>query len=157
MDASMVRRMKGMEEDNRRLKRMYSDLSMQNDLLKESPRNKVDRPSQRREIAETALERRSVSIALACRAFGVSETCYSYSPKSKDGNEVIADLLTWLTDARTNRGFSLCFLHLFNFKGYPWNHKRHFKLELNLRIKPRKPLKREKRDALAVSDAPNVT
>ena len=29
MDASMVHRMKGMEEDNRPLKRMYSDLSIQ--------------------------------------------------------------------------------------------------------------------------------
>jgi putative transposase len=33
MDASMVSQMKAMEEENRRLKRMYADLSMQNDLL----------------------------------------------------------------------------------------------------------------------------
>ena len=45
-------------------------------------------------MAETAVERRGVSIALACRAFGVSETCYRYSPKLKDENEEIADLLT---------------------------------------------------------------
>ena len=36
MDASMVSQMKAMEEENRRLKRMFADLSMQNDLLKES-------------------------------------------------------------------------------------------------------------------------
>jgi len=36
MDASMVSQMKAMEEENRRLKRMYGDLSMQNDLLKEA-------------------------------------------------------------------------------------------------------------------------
>ena len=36
MDASMVSQMKAMEEENRRLKRMYADLSMQADLLKES-------------------------------------------------------------------------------------------------------------------------
>ena len=36
MDASMVGQMKAMEEENRRLKRMYADLSMQNDLLKEA-------------------------------------------------------------------------------------------------------------------------
>ena len=36
MDASMVSQMKAMEEENRRLKRMYADLSMQNDLLKEA-------------------------------------------------------------------------------------------------------------------------
>jgi putative transposase len=32
----MVGQMKAMEEENRRLKRMYADLSMQNDLLKEA-------------------------------------------------------------------------------------------------------------------------
>ena len=36
MDASMVSQMKAMEEENRRLKRMYADLSMQIDLLKEA-------------------------------------------------------------------------------------------------------------------------
>jgi putative transposase len=36
MDASMISQMKAMEEENRRLKRMYTDLSMQNDLLKEA-------------------------------------------------------------------------------------------------------------------------
>ena len=73
----------------------------------------------------------------------------------------IADLLTGLTDARRTWGFGLCFLHLRNVKGHPWNHKRVYRiyceLELNLRIKPRKRLKRDKPDALAVPDAPNVT
>ena len=36
MDASMVSLMKTMEDENRRLKRMYADLSMQADLLKEA-------------------------------------------------------------------------------------------------------------------------
>ena len=36
MDASMISRMKAMEDENRRLKRMYADLSMQADLLKEA-------------------------------------------------------------------------------------------------------------------------
>jgi putative transposase len=31
----VVRALEAMEEENRRLKRMYADLSMQNDLLKE--------------------------------------------------------------------------------------------------------------------------
>lgn len=35
MDASLISQMKSMEEENRRLKRMYADLSMQADLLKE--------------------------------------------------------------------------------------------------------------------------
>jgi len=36
LDASMISEMKSMAEENRRLKRMFADLSMQNDLLKEA-------------------------------------------------------------------------------------------------------------------------
>lgn len=36
MDASMVAQMKSLEDENRRLKKMYAELSMQNDLLKEA-------------------------------------------------------------------------------------------------------------------------
>ena len=35
MDASMISEMKAMAEENRRLKRMYAEMSTQNDLLKE--------------------------------------------------------------------------------------------------------------------------
>jgi putative transposase len=36
MDASMVSQMKAVEDENRQLKRMYADPSMQADLLKEA-------------------------------------------------------------------------------------------------------------------------
>jgi putative transposase len=121
----------------------------------------VIRPALRRGLAEKAVARHGVSIALACRTFGVSETCYRYSPLLIDENEEIADLLVGLTTARKTWGFGLCFLHLRNVQGHPWNHKRVYRiyceLELNLRIKPRKRLKRDKPDALAVPDAPNMT
>jgi putative transposase len=36
MDVSLVSQMKAMEAENKRLKRMYAEMSMQNDLLKEA-------------------------------------------------------------------------------------------------------------------------
>jgi putative transposase len=36
MDASMISEMKVITEENKRLKRMYAEMSMQNDLLKEA-------------------------------------------------------------------------------------------------------------------------
>ena len=36
MDASLIAEMKDMAEQNRRLKKMYAEMSMQNDLLKEA-------------------------------------------------------------------------------------------------------------------------
>ena len=36
MDASMITQMKNIEDENRRLKKMFAELSMQNELLKEA-------------------------------------------------------------------------------------------------------------------------
>jgi putative transposase len=64
----------------------------------------VIRPALRRGLAEKAVARHGVSIALVCRTFGVSETCYRYSPLLSDENEEIADLLVGLTTARKTWG-----------------------------------------------------
>jgi putative transposase len=60
------------------------------------------RPSLRRELAATAVTQKAVSVALACRTFGVSETSYHYTPKLDQEKEWIADLLVDLTQARRN-------------------------------------------------------
>jgi len=36
MDASMISQMKALEDENRRLKKMYAEMSMQTELLKEA-------------------------------------------------------------------------------------------------------------------------
>ncbi len=119
------------------------------------------RPSQRREMAKWAVTERRMSISSACSAFGISETCYRYIAKHSDENALIADWLERLTTAYRTWGFKLCYLHLRNVKGFPWNHKRVYRiyreLELNLRIKPKKRLVREKPQPLAVPDALNHT
>ena len=63
-------------------------------------------------MAMNAVARQGVSIALACRAFEISETCYRYSPILSDENEEIADWLERLTANKRNWGFGLCFLYL---------------------------------------------
>ena len=112
-------------------------------------------------MAMNAVARCGVSIALACRTFQISETCYRYSPVLSDENAEIADWLERLTTNKRSWGFGLCFLYLRNVQGYGWNHKRVYRiyceLELNLRIKPKKRLKRDKPEPLAVPDVPNDT
>jgi len=113
----------------------------------------VVRPSQRREMAKQEVKHNAVSIRLACAIFSISETCYRYQPKLSDENMEIADWLSRLTHNQRNWGFGLCFLYLRNVKGFGWNHKRVYRiyreLELNLRIKPKKRLVREKPEPLA--------
>ena len=117
------------------------------------------KPSQRKEMAQQAVVSRRVSIRLACRAFVVSESCYRYQPRLCTENDEIADWLIQLTNRDSDWGFGLCFDYLRNVKGFGWNHKRVYRiyceLALNLRIKPRRRLKRHKPEPLKEPIRPN--
>lgn len=110
-------------------------------------------------MARTAREQHGASIRMVCKALSISETCYRYQPKLSDENAEIADWLIRLTHNWKDWGFGLCFLFLRNVKGFPWNHKRVYRiyceLELNLRIKPKKRIVREKPEPLTVPQAIN--
>jgi putative transposase len=112
-------------------------------------------------MAANVVAARRVSIRRACRLFSVSETCYRYQPKLSDDNALIADWLLRLTYTNRRWGFGLCFLYLRNVKGMKYNHKRVYRiyreLELNLRIKPRRRLQRNRPDPLAVLRQINTT
>jgi putative transposase len=112
-------------------------------------------------MARWYVEAGRATIQNACLAFGISQTCFRYQAKRHSENEVIADWLVRLTNNQRNWGFGLCFLYLRNVKGFKWNHKRVYRiyreLELNLRIKPRQRLVREKPLPLAVPTAINQT
>ncbi|OBQ46467.1 hypothetical protein SP90_12240 [Halodesulfovibrio spirochaetisodalis] len=100
-----------------------------------------------------------LNIRQACTAFGISQSCYRYQPKLSEENDLIAKWLIRLTCMKKNWGFGLCFLYMRNVQGFAWNHKRVYRiykeLELNLRIKPKRRLKRATPDPLVVPDAPN--
>jgi putative transposase len=110
-------------------------------------------------MAYQVVQARAISVRWACQIFGVSQRCYHYERKNDLENDHIARWLIRLTDNNRTWGFGLCYLHLRNQKGFKWNHKRVYRiykqLELNLRIKPRKRLVREKPEALVVPMAPN--
>jgi putative transposase len=114
-------------------------------------------------MVKGAVRKKSVSIALACRAFCISESCYRYERKLSDENAEIADWLVRLasSDATRRWGFGLCFLYLRNVKGFGRNHKRVYRiyreLELNLRIKPTSRLGRGFQHPVHFPAAPNTT
>jgi len=79
-------------------------------------------------MAVKAVEAKRVSIALACRTFLISETCYRYERKFDDESAEIADWLVRLTANRKTWGFGLCFLYLRKVKCLEWNHKRVYRI-----------------------------
>ena len=110
-------------------------------------------------MAQEVVINKKMSIALACRTFLISETCYRYISKLSVENEKIADLLLGLTQNQRNCGFGLCFLYLRNVQGYGWNYKRvcsmYRELSMNLRIKLNKRLNSEAPQPLAVPETEN--
>ncbi|WP_122883346.1 IS3 family transposase [Burkholderia pseudomallei] len=159
MDASMMSRMKELEAENARLRKMYIEEKLKAEIASEAPAKKVLKPSRRREMAKRVVQQRRVSIRVACAVFGISESCYRYEAKLNTENEEIADWLLRITGCHRNWGFLLCYFYLRNVKGFGWNHKRIYRiyreLELNLRIKPRKRLVRETPQPLSVPQAIN--
>jgi putative transposase len=110
-------------------------------------------------MAQQAIIRYGVSIRFAWVSLGISETCFRYQPKLSSENMLIADWLLRLTKTHKRRGFGLCFLYPRKVKGYGWNHKSVYRiyqeLELNLRIKPRRLIKRDRPDELPMPTAIN--
>ncbi|WKD50518.1 IS3 family transposase [Microbulbifer spongiae] len=147
MDASMMARLKELEDENRRLKKMYAEERLKAEIVQEALHKKVVKPSRRKEMARQAVATRYISIRIACAAFGVSESCYRYQPVLRDKNEEIANWLIRLTNEQSDWGFGQCFHYLRNVEGARWNHKRVYRiyceLALNMRIKPKRRLKRQ--------------
>lgn len=110
-------------------------------------------------MAQKQVDERVVSIRLAYQAFKISQACYRYQPILSTENAEIADWLIRLTTTYRNWRFKLWNFYFRNVKGYGWKHKRVYpnfrELELNLRIKPKKRLVREKTEPLDVPEAVN--
>lgn len=159
MDASMISQMKALEDEDRRLKKMYAEMSMQAELLKEALGKNdatVSKPGDGRESNGVARGQHCAGLP-HLRGQRDLLSLQRQAERRERADRRSADR----ADAgKEELGFGLCFLYLCNVRGHRWNHKRVYRiyreLELNLRIKPRKRLKRDKPDALTVPDAPNL-
>ena len=98
------------------------------------------RPGDRREVARWAAAECDLSKRRACQLCSISSGCYRYESRRQPDDEIV-DVLMRLAESKPRWGFGLMFdwarLH-----EYEWNHKRVYrvykKLELNLRIKPKR-------------------
>ncbi len=111
-------------------------------------------------MAQSALNEYGLSIKRTCDLFNISASHWRYVRKRDPEDKAIAVALEGLANGHIRWGFGLMYLHLRNQQGYPWNHKRIYRIYcemgLNLRIKPNRRLERLKPLPLAVPSEPNV-
>ena len=101
-----------------------------------------------------------MSIRLACETFSISETCYRYQAKLSEENDLIADLLIRLTAQPEELGIRVVLSvpaqrQRLSMEPQARVYRIYRELELNLRIKPKKRIVREKPEPLAVPEVIN--
>jgi len=99
-------------------------------------------------MAKKIVTESQVTIRFAYLCMEVSQTHYRYEAKlSNDSRRNRRVFLLRLTETRKHWRFRLCFLYLCNVKGFHWHHQLVYRiyreLELNLRIEPRRRIKRD--------------
>ncbi len=73
MKIDEVKRVKELEKENTRLKRLLADLSLDNAILKEADEAKLLSPLKRRKMVAKVLKTLKVSERRACRVLGQGE------------------------------------------------------------------------------------
>lgn len=103
------------------------------------------------------VEAQQCSISQACQIVQLPPSTYHYKLKPKDDSE-LQDALTGLTVKHPTIGFWQSYYRL-RFKGYPWNHKRLYRvytyMKLNIRRRAKKRLPERIKLPLSVPTSPN--
>ncbi|MEO6752921.1 MAG: IS3 family transposase [Chthoniobacteraceae bacterium] len=138
-----LRRIKELEAEHAKLKRMYADLAMENHALKELIEKKPLRPVERREAVGWLIEEQKIPVARACKALRCSRSGW-YRPVTvgRLGDEEVVTKLNEVVARHGRWGFWKCF-HWLRQRGANWNHKRVLRVYRAMRLNlPRRAKRR---------------
>ncbi|MFO0831252.1 MAG: IS3 family transposase [Phycisphaerales bacterium] len=87
MGVSEVRRLKQLEEENLKLKRLVANLALDNAILKEAANGKLLSPARRRAAVEHVQQELGVSERRACRVLGQARAVQRHAPRVRDDED----------------------------------------------------------------------
>nr|WP_275691292.1 IS3 family transposase [Klebsiella pneumoniae] len=142
MEASDIKKMKDLEDENRRLKQMFADLSLECRALKDIIEKKPLKPAIKRELVSYLTAQFAMSLRQTCRILSLSRTVFRYQPDTQRDEPVIM-ALTVAAERYPRYGFKKLF-QVLRRQGKSWNHKRVHRiyclLKLNFRRKGKQRL-----------------
>ncbi|MGP2416572.1 IS3 family transposase [Pantoea ananatis] len=157
MEASDIKKMKDLEDENRQLKQMFADLSLECRALKDVIEKKPLKPAIKRELVNYLTAEFAMSLRQACRTLSLSRTVFRYQPDTRRDEPVIM-ALTLAAERYPRYGFKKLF-QVLRMQGNAWNHKRvhriYCQLKLNFRRKGKQRLPVRNQAPLATPEAMN--
>ncbi|WP_423825875.1 IS3 family transposase [Salmonella enterica] len=164
LEASDLKRLREIEAENAKLKKMYAELALENAAIKDLLGKPVT-PERRREATQHLVYQGLLSIAKACRLTGLSRrSWYRPDPKQnrlKRDQPIVDALNTIIQDSTRSRwGFWKCF-HRLRLDGNLWNFKRVWRIycamNLNQKRRTKKRLPERNPAPLAVPAKANYS
>ncbi|MGV7222189.1 MAG: IS3 family transposase [Nitrospinales bacterium] len=149
LSVDQAKRLKEMEKENARLKKLVADLSLDKAILKEGCRGKVLSPTKKRQAAFHIMEQFNVSERKVCRALGQPRSTQRYRPKIRAGEDRLIERMIDLATKYGRYGYRRI-TALLQREGWGVNHKRVERLWQREGLKV--PQKQPKRKRLWLND-----
>ncbi|HET6243443.1 MAG TPA: IS3 family transposase [Bacteroidia bacterium] len=158
METQDLRRLKELEDENRKLKQMYAELAMDNKVLKDVIFKKVLKPCERKDRVDYVCQEHGYSLTRACKLINFPRSLYYYV-SIKDDTPVI-EKLQELAEKKPKEGQDKFYGRIRN-AGLIWNRKRIARvyklLGMNTRKRTRKRLPARIKTPLIIPQQPNDT
>ncbi|WP_150587396.1 IS3 family transposase [Pandoraea eparura] len=142
LGVSELRRLKQLEEENARLKRMVADLSLDKQMLQEVVQKKPVKPARKRELADFLIQAYRVSIRRATALLQLRQATYFYVPSPRDDR---AERRRIREIAETRIRYGVERIHvLLRREGWLINHKKTYRIycEEGLNLRRKRPRRR---------------
>ncbi|MEQ8249555.1 MAG: IS3 family transposase [Alphaproteobacteria bacterium] len=142
LTVSDARKLKALEEENARLKRLLADAILDNAALKDLGNKKLLTPDVKRRAVHDVMDVHGLSERRACRLASLDRSTYQYRKRS-DGDAVLRQRLRALAGERRRFGYRRLGILLAR-EGWQVNHKKLFRLyrEEGLAVRRRRSRKR---------------
>ncbi|WP_460945752.1 IS3 family transposase [Spirosoma daeguense] len=134
-----LHRLRQLEEENRQLKQLVADLSLDKQMLQDVLKKKPLRPAQRRKLASSLMENYRVSARRACAVIQFRRSSLQFKSRRRD-DSVIRKRIKEIAQVRVRYGYQrICVL--LRREGWRDNHKRVYRVycEEGLHLRSKRP------------------
>ncbi|MEI7298184.1 IS3 family transposase [Paraburkholderia tropica] len=158
MTVSDAQRLKELEQENNKLKRLLAESMLDNSALKDLLSPKIASPQAKREAVQILMTERAMGVTRACGLVGISRSLFQYESRRKVADEELTGRMMVIAAQKRRYGYRRIHV-LLRREGRLANHKRVWRLYskagLSVRKRRRKRIAAVERKPLPVPTGPN--